>query len=143
VIRRGDWGGFVTRNAEGRFEQCVLYNRTIEALNASPANMIGLARDAAGRVGLQVFFEPRTLVRADRIAIALGIDQRPPISIAGQAVSDFHAVTTAGLDAATLTALRSATTLDVTVDKRTLRVKLDDIGGVLDALRDCVAANAG
>src|SRR5262245_32510076 len=49
------WEGFATRTPEDKLERCVLYNRTIDALNLSPYDMLGLTRDPAGQVGLMVF----------------------------------------------------------------------------------------
>ena len=142
VIRQEGWEGFATRTPEGRFEQCVLYNRTIQALTASPSNMIGITRDAAGKVGLIAFFEPRSLTRAESTPMTIRIDQHPAVTVSSSVLSDFHAATGGGLDAATVTALRTASTVTVTVEQRALHLEIADVAGVLDTLEACVAANS-
>jgi hypothetical protein len=143
VIRHGGWEGFATRDNDGKFDRCVLYNRTIELLTASPSNMLGLTEDAKGSVGLMVFFEPRTLVRSESSAILVRIDQGAPVRLPAAILSDFHAVTTGNFDAATIAALRAAKTIEVTVEKNMLRFELADPAGVLDGLQACVSENSG
>jgi hypothetical protein len=52
LIVQDGWEGFVTRFPDGRFDRCVLYNRTVRALNASPYGMLGISRDTKNSVGL-------------------------------------------------------------------------------------------
>ena len=54
------------RGADNSFDRCVLYNRTVAALTASPYEMLGITLDATGRVGLLVFYGPGQLTRGDK-----------------------------------------------------------------------------
>ena len=36
MISQDGWEGFAMRDAENKFDRCVLYNRSIQALSASP-----------------------------------------------------------------------------------------------------------
>ena len=138
LIAQDGWEGFAMRDADNQFDRCVLYNRTVQALTASPYDMLGVTRDAAGRIGLLIFYEPRTLTRGSA-TVQLKVGQHPPVSAAGTALSDFH-VNVAALDAATLAALRDAEAkeIEATVDGHTIRFALADIGAVLDRLDACV-----
>jgi hypothetical protein len=128
-ISADGWEGFPVRKPNGTFDRCVLYDRTIDALNASPYDMLGVTRDQAGHVGLQVF-------------VAIKIDDAPPFTASGDVVSDFHVRVVGPLEAAAIEKLRVVGTLEVTTQGRTLRFELGGLAGVLDALADCVTANA-
>ena len=136
LITQGGWEGFAMRDANNKFDRCVLYNRTIQVLAASPYEMLGITRDAAGRIGLLVFYEPRTLTRGET-SVRLQVDQRPPVSVPGDVLSDFH-VTVAALEPATLAALRDAKALEATVAGHPIRFDLGDVRAVLERLDDCV-----
>ena len=120
----------------------MLYNRTIDAIETSPYGMIGLTRDSEGHTGLLIFYHPRVLTRAEGVAVMLKIDQRPPVQVKGDALSDFHVAITAPLEANVLDALRSAKTLEATTQGRTFRFELANVGGALDALATCVKPRA-
>lgn len=136
LISQDAWEGFATRDAENKLDRCVLYNRSVQALTASPYQMLGITRDAAGRIGLLIFYDPRTLTRGDT-TVRLKIDQRPPVTVAGTALSDFH-VNVPALDPATVAALRDTKTLEATVGDHTIRFDLADVGALLDRLDACV-----
>jgi hypothetical protein len=136
LISQGGWEGFAMRDTENNFDRCVLYNRSVQALTASPYQMLGITRDAAGRIGLLIFYDPRTLTRGET-TVRLKLDQRPPVSVAGTALSDFHINVTA-LEPATVTALRDGKALEATVEGHTIRFELADVGAVLERLDDCV-----
>jgi hypothetical protein len=136
MISQDGWEGFAMRDTDNKFDRCVLYNRSIQALSASPYQMFGITRDAAGRIGLLIFYEPRTLTRGDT-TVRLKLDQRPPVSVAGTVLSDFH-VNVPALDAAAVTALRGAKAIEATVTDRTIRFDLADVGAALDRLETCV-----
>jgi hypothetical protein len=136
LITQGGWEGFALRGADNKFDRCVLYNRTVQALTLSPYRMLGITRDEAGRIGLLVFYDPRTLTRGET-SVRLQVDQRPPVSVPGDVLSDFH-VNVAALDAATLAALRDAKTLEATVAGHPIRFELSDVGLVLERLDSCV-----
>jgi hypothetical protein len=146
LISQGGWEGFAMRRPDGRFDRCVLYNRTVPALNASPFGMMGLTRDDAGNTGLMVFFEPRSLARGEPTTIRMRIDDEAPVSLSGEAVSDFHVVIPGALDSHTVTAIRKARKFEFETDTRTTRLKVVDLGvdmgAVLDRLKTCVDANA-
>jgi len=135
-IAQDGWEGFATRDAANRFDRCVLYNRTTQALTASPYEMLGLTRDAAGRIGLLIFFSPRALTRGEK-PVRLRFDQRPAFTAAGEALSDFH-INIPALDAAALAALREAKSAEATVDGRTIRFDLAGVGPALERLDACV-----
>ena len=135
-ISQGGWEGFAMRDAETRFDRCVLYNRSVQALTASPYGMLGITRDAAGRIGLLIFYEPRTLTRGDA-TVLLKLDQRPQVTVAGNALSDFH-VNIPALEPATVAALREAKTMEATVEGKSIRFELADAGAVLEKLDACV-----
>jgi hypothetical protein len=136
VIAQDGWEGFATRGADNRFDRCVLYNRTVAALTASPYDMLGITRDAAGKIGLLVFYGPGQLTRGER-QIRIKLDQRAPLSVPAEVLSDFH-VNVPALDPATLAALRDAKTLEAVIDGRTARFELSAPGAVLDRLETCV-----
>lgn len=136
AISQDGWEGFATRDAANRFDRCILYNRTIQALTASPYEMLGLTRDGSGRVGLLIFFSPRTLTRGEK-PVRLRLDQRAPVTATGEVLSDFH-VNIPALDAAAVAALRDAKTFEATVDSRTVRFDLAGVGAALDRLDACV-----
>jgi len=136
VISQDSWEGFALRDAETRFDRCVLYNRSVQALTASPYGMLGVTRDAGGRIGLLIFLEPRALTRGDT-TVRLKLDQRPPVTVAGTALSDFH-VNVPALEPATVAALRDAKAMEATVEGKPIRFELADVGAVLDKLDACV-----
>jgi hypothetical protein len=136
LISQDGWEGFATRDAEAKFDRCVLYNRSVPALTASPYGMLGITRDAGGRIGLLIFYEPRTLTRGDT-TVRLKLDQRPQISVAGTALSDFH-VNLPVLEPATVAALRDAKAMEATVENKPIRFELADVAAVLDKLDACV-----
>ncbi len=136
LITQDGWEGFATRDADNKFDRCILYDRTVQALTASPYGMLGITRDADGRIGLLIFYEPRTLTRG-AASVELRFDQRAPVAVAGTALSDFH-VNVAALDPPTLAALRDAKTVEATVDGHTIRFELAGVGAVLDRLDACV-----
>ncbi len=136
LISEEGWEGFATRDADNKLDRCVLYNRSVQALTASPYEMLGVTRDPAGRIGLLIFYDPRMLTRGDT-TVRLKLDQRAPVSVAGTALSDFH-VNVAALDAATIAALHDAKALDATVEGHTQHFELNGVGAVLDRLEACV-----
>jgi hypothetical protein len=136
LISQGSWEGFAMRDADNKFDRCVLYNRSVEALTASPYQMLGITRDAAGHIGLLVFYDPRTLTRGDTI-VRLKLDQRAAVSVPGDVLSDFH-VSVAKLDPDVIAALRDTKSLDATVSGHAIHFDLSDVGGVLDRLDACV-----
>jgi hypothetical protein len=85
---------------------------------------------------LLVFYGPGQLTRGDK-QIVLKLDQRPPVTVAAEVLSDFH-VNVAALDPVTIAALRDATTIEATIDGRTIRFELSAVGAVLDRLESCV-----
>src|SRR5215471_18604697 len=103
LISQDGWEGFAMRDTDNKFDRCVLYNRSVQALTASPYQMFGITRDPAGRIGLLVFYEPRTLTRGET-TVTLKLDQRAPISVSGDVLSDFH-VNVTTLDGAAVAAL--------------------------------------
>jgi hypothetical protein len=135
-IAQDGWEGFAMRDADNNFDRCVLYNRTIAALTASPYDMLGITRDAAGRIGLLVFYDPRTLTRG-KTTVRIKLDQRAAAALPGEVLSDFH-VDVPALDADTLAALRNAKTMDATTGGHTVHFDLGNIGGVLARLDACV-----
>jgi hypothetical protein len=136
LITQDGWEGFALRDTDNKFDRCVLYNRTVQALTASPYQMLGITRDAAGRIGLLIFFDPRVLTRGEA-SVRLKLDQRAPVAVPGDVLSDFHVNVTA-LDPGTLAALRDSKAMEATVDGRTIRFELADVGAVLDRLNACV-----
>jgi hypothetical protein len=140
-IGQGGWEGFTSAGSHGKFERCVLYNRTIEALNDSPYDMLGLTRDVAGRVGMLVFYRPRALTRGTAVPARLRLDQHPPITLTGDITSDFHIQLPGPLDAKFVETLRQAKTLEAVTQGQTAKFDLVDPGAVLDALEACVKAN--
>jgi len=136
MISQDSWEGFAMRDAETRFDRCVLYNRSVQALTASPYGMLGITRDAGGRIGLLIFYEPRALTRGDT-TVRLKLDQRPQVTVAGTALSDFH-INVPALDPATVAALRDAKTIEVTVEGKAIRFEVGEVGAVLDKLDACV-----
>jgi hypothetical protein len=142
MIAQDGWEGFAMRTPEGRFDRCVLYNRTVPALNASPYGMLGISRDAKAGIGLMVFYQPRSLTRSTQTVVELRIDDRPPVALAGEAVSDFHVVVPGPLDQATLSALRDAKAIEITAEAKPARFSLTGVAAVLERLRICVDANA-
>ena len=136
LIAQDGWEGFAMRDSNNNFDRCVLYNRTVEALTASPYDMLGITRDAAGHIGLLVFYEPRALTRGNT-TVRLKLDQRPVVTVAGDALSDFH-VNVPTLDGDTVMALRDAKSLEATVSGHTIRFDLANAGAVLERLDACV-----
>jgi len=136
LITQDGWEGFAMRDSDNKFDRCVLYNRTVEALTASPYGMLGITRDAAGHIGLLVFYEPRALTRGNT-PVRLKLDQRAVIAVPGDVLSDFH-VQVPALDNDTVAALRDAKTIEATVGGHTIRFDLANLGAVLDRLDACV-----
>ena len=136
LITQDSWEGFALRDTDNKFDRCVLYNRSVQALSASPYQMLGITRDASGRIGLLIFYEPRMLTRGDT-TVRLKLDQRPPVSVAGTVLSDFH-VNVPVLDGAAVAALRGAKAIEATVGDRSIRFDLADVGAALDRLDACV-----
>jgi hypothetical protein len=141
VISAAGWQGFALRNPEGKFDRCVLYNRTIEALSASPYEMLGLTRNAAGKVGLMVFFDPKALQRGANVAVNLKVNGKPLAPLTGTAPSDFHVSVDGPIGRATLAALRQAKAIEATAENKTVQFQVDDLGSVLDELDACVKSN--
>ena len=135
-IAQDGWEGFAMRDSDNKFDRCVLYNRTVEALTASPYGMLGVTRDAAGHIGLLVFYDPRALTRGDA-TVRLKLDQRPVVAVPGDVLSDFH-VNVPALDNDTIAALHDAKTIEATVGGHTIRFDLANIAAVLDRLDACV-----
>jgi hypothetical protein len=136
LITQDGWEGFATRDADNKFDRCVLYNRSVAALTASPYDMLGITRDAAGRIGLLVFYGPGQLRRGET-PVRLKLDERAPVSVPAEVLSDFH-LNVAALDPATLAALRDAKAIEATIDGRTIRFELTGVGAVLERLEACV-----
>lgn len=135
-ITQDGWEGFAMRDANNKFDRCVLYNRTVAALTISPYGMLGITRDAAGHIGLLVFYDPRALTRG-KTTVRIKLDQRAVAAIPGEALSDFH-VEVPTLDPDTVAALRTAKTLEAMADGHTIHFDLNHIGDVLDRLDACV-----
>lgn len=136
VIAQDDWEGFAMRDADNRFDRCALYNRSVAALTASPYEMLGITRDATGRIGLLIFYAPGTLTRG-ATSIEIRPDGHAPVIVPGEVLSDFHAGVSA-LDGMTVSALRDAKELDVRIDGHAIRFTLSNVGAVLDRLDACV-----
>jgi hypothetical protein len=141
-IAQSGWEGFAVLGSDSRFERCVLYNRTIAALNDSPYDMLGLSRDRAGAIGMLVFYRPRALKRAPDVPVQLKFDQDAGVTVRGEVRSDFHVRVAGPLGSKLVDTLRQANTLTVTTQGRTQKFALADVGAVLDALAGCVKANA-
>jgi len=136
MISQDGWEGFAMRDTENKFDRCVLYNRSVQALSASPYQMLGITRDAAGRIGLLIFYEPRMLTRG-ATTVRLKLDQRAPLTVAGTALSDFH-VNMPAVEPVAVAALRDAKAMEATVGDRTIHFDLADVGAALDRLDACV-----
>jgi hypothetical protein len=141
-IAAGGWEGFPVRKPDGAFDHCVLYNRTVEALNRSPFHMLGLLRDRQGGVGMSVFFRGGALTRSRQVSATLKIDQSPPVAAAASVVSDFHLRIPGPLAADVVDRLRGGKTLEVAAQGQTLRFETGGLAGALDALAACVTAHA-
>jgi hypothetical protein len=141
AIRFPPWEGFAQRDPEGHFDRCILYNRSIAALTASPSNMLGVSRDTENRIGLLVFYEPRALTRGGNVPLALKIDDHGPITIPSQVISDFHLRTIEPLDSATVAELRTAHSIETTIQGKRQSFAVADVAGVLRTLADCVIDN--
>jgi hypothetical protein len=136
------WEGFALRDPEGKFDRCVLYNRSIDALSVSPYEMLGITRAATGQVGLLAFFTPSALTRGRNIAVNLRIDGRTFAPLSGAAISDFHVSVGGPIGATTLDALRQAKVIEATAENKTIRFEVANVDAVLDTLDECVQANA-
>jgi hypothetical protein len=136
------WEGFATRDADNKFDRCVLYSKSIEALTMSPYDMLGITRSAKGDVGLLVFFEPSALKRGSNVTVALGINGHSVGPLTGQALSDFHISIAGPMAENTVAALRQATSIEATAEGKTVKVGVSDVGAVLDALDNCVKTYA-
>jgi hypothetical protein len=135
------WQGFVLRGPDGKLDRCVLYNRSVEALNASPYEMLGLTGNRSG-IGLLVFYRPGALLRNAAASLILKLDENAPAALTGEVISDFHLAVPPPLPAGVLDQLRGARTPEVTVQGLTLSVELAEVAAVLEALAACVKANA-
>jgi hypothetical protein len=135
------WEGFATRTPEDRLERCVLYNRTLIALNSSPYDMLGLTRDPNGKVGLMIFYRPRTLIRSEHADITLKINDDQPVALSGEIPSDFH-VASAAVPATVVSALRSAKTIEAVTEGHAIRFSVKGVDQALDALESCVEQNS-
>src|SRR5262249_4685419 len=124
VITQGGWEGFAMRDADNKFDRCVLYNRSLQALTASPYQMLGITRDPAGRIGLLIFYDPRALTRGET-TVTLKLDQRAPISLPGDVLSDFH-VNVTTLNGAAVRAPPQAQKPDAAGDGPTHPLRLSD-----------------
>jgi hypothetical protein len=142
LIVQDGWQGFAVRTAEGKFDRCILYNRTVEALNSSPYDMLGLTRDGAGNIGLIAFYQPRSLARGPQQAVRLTLDRHAPLSLTGDVISDFHVVIPGPFEAGTLAALREASAVEITVESKTLGLAISGVGAALDRLAECVKTYA-
>lgn len=142
LITQGGWEGFAMRTPDGKFDRCILYNRTIQALNSSPYEMLGISRDSAGGVGLIAFYRPRALTRGARTPVTVKSGARAPVTLAGTVTSDFHVVLPGPLDAGMIAALREAPTIEITTEGKTLAVPLAGVAAVLDRLDQCVKTHA-
>lgn len=140
-ISQGGWEGFTGAGSHGKFERCVLYNRSIEALNDSPYDMLGLTHDVSGRVGMLVFYRPRALTRGTGVTSRVRLDQQPPVTLTGDVTSDFHIQLLGSLDAKFVETLRQAKTLEAVTQGQTAKFDLVEPGAVLDALAACVKNN--
>jgi hypothetical protein len=136
------WEGFALRDPAGKFDRCVLYNRSIDALTASPYEMLGITRAAAGQVGLLVFFTPRALTRGSNIAVDLKVDGRSLAPLSGAAISDFHVSVAGPIGPNALEALRQAKVIEAKAEDKTIRFEVADVDAVLDTLEGCVKTNA-
>jgi len=134
------WEGFATRTPEDKLDRCVLYNRTIDGLNTSPYDMIGLTRDTEGQVGLMVFYKPRTLTRSEHVGFTLKINDEPPVTLNGEVPSDFH-VASGPIPSAVVSALRSAQTIEAVTEGHAIRFAVSNVGPALDTLEDCIRDN--
>ncbi len=141
-IAHDKWEGFAIRKPEGAFDRCVLYNRAIGAISISPYEMLGISRDAAGHVGLLVFYTPSTLAREKDIPVVLKLDDHPPVTLTGRAISDFHIGVDGPLGAPVLAMLRTARRIEVSAEGHVIRFDVTDVGGALQTLSECVKANA-
>ncbi len=141
-IAHDGWEGFATRDPQGAFDRCVLYNRSIAAISVTPYDMLGISRDRAGRVGLLVFYNPRTLVRETHVPVTLKIDDNAPITASGRVVSDFHISIDGPLEPPLLAQLRAAKRVTATAEGHSIGFDVSDVAGVLQALTACVQANA-
>lgn len=141
-IAESGWEGFAMLGSDAGFERCVLYNRTIAALNDSPYDMLGLSRDRAGAIGMLVFYRPRALKRATSVPVQIRFDKGRTFVVKGNVRSDFHVRVMDPLDPKLVEALRQAKTLAVTIQGRTEKFALAGVGAVLDALAACVKENA-
>ena len=135
------WEGFATRTPDDKLDRCVLYNRTIAALNSSPYDMLGLTRDRDGKVGLMVFYRPRMLTRGEQVGVTLKINDDQPVALTGEIPSDFHVVS-AGVPEAVVSALRSAKTIEAVTEGHAIRFSVKAVDQALDALETCVQQNS-
>jgi lysozyme family protein len=103
--------------------------------------MLGLTRNAAGKVGLMVFFNPRTLQRGANVAVNLKVNGKPLAPLTGIAPSDFHVSVDGPVGRATLAALRQAKAIEATAESKTVQFQVEDLGAVLDELDACVKSN--
>jgi hypothetical protein len=141
-IATSGWEGFATRDYDNKFDRCVLYNKSIEALTISPYDMLGITRSAKGDIGFLLFFEPSALKRGSNIPVVLSINgqQVPPLT--GQALSDFHVSIAGPIGTNTVAALRDATSIDATAEGKSVHFDVSDVGAVLDSLDACVETYA-
>ena len=141
-IATSGWEGFATRDSSNKFDRCVLYNKSIEALTISPYDMLGITRSAKGEIGFLVFFEPSALKRGSNIPVMLRINGQQVAPLTGQALSDFHIRIAGPVATKTVAALRDATSIDATAEGKNVHFDVSDVSAVLDSLDECVKSNA-
>jgi hypothetical protein len=138
-IAQDGWEGFATAGSGGAIARCVLYNRAIKAINASPYDMLGVSRDKAGHVGLLAFFTPNSIQRAKLVPVIVTIDATR-IAVSGEAISDFHIVIPGPLDSRAVGLMRQAKVVEISAQRHNERFVVDGaLAGVLDRLKTCAA----
>jgi hypothetical protein len=138
-IAQDGWEGFATAGSEGTIARCVLYNRSIQAINASPYDMLGISRDKAGHVGLLAFFTPSSIQRAKLVPVIVTIDATR-IAVSGEALSDFHIVIPGPLDPRAVELMRQAKVIEISAQRHNEQFVVNGaLAGVLDRLKTCAA----
>lgn len=138
IVQSG-WEGFATGGNGGTIARCVLYNRSIEAINVSPYDMLGISRNKDGHVGLLAFFTPNSIQRAKLVPVVLTIDDTH-IAVSGEALSDFHIVISGPLDPRAVGLMRKAKVIEISAQRHNERFVVDGaLASVLDKLKTCAA----
>jgi hypothetical protein len=135
IVQDG-WEGFATPAEGDVAAHCVLYNRTIDAINRDPYDMIGLSKDATGKLSMLVFLQPNSLVRGPRVPVTVKLDQLS-LYLAGDAVSDFHLMIPGPFDGRALSVMREAHTIEISVQRHNHRYDVGALGAILDKLDAC------